>query len=471
MNFLKNLFGNKDTTNQIADFLKTDKNALAQFEKAYAAHSMSNNDNFFDINSRDAATMHDNLSAKTADYDDISRRIIDELAAKTETMCFDGKRFVETKPKALPDGNILVTNQEINSLPEPQRPMMTGNLMSIDITEPSSIAILDNLKQYLKTGNRQFYHRFRQGLDILDFDELMYAIIDTNPNSISHWFPEIAQTAVNSGFFKIPATTIAKMPMSVLQLTRKDYELLTPATFDILDKYCMEIFNLDVNKDYFIKTGTYSSKFDFRNAHVHGEKEVRELGEYLLFIHHQANMMAGPLCTPCIYGVSTTTEWVVREFIKDTENNPCIYKGMPLHTEYRVFVDFDTDEILGIAPYWESETMNKRFAENRDNHDTHDGVIYKMHEETLMSRYEANKSRVQAELARIIPNVNLHGQWSVDIMQNGNDFWIIDMALAENSAFYDYVPENLRRPTEENWIPDTNTIGKAISPSQEIKKG
>ncbi|MBR0283080.1 MAG: RICIN domain-containing protein, partial [Oscillibacter sp.] len=31
---------------------------------------------------------------------------------------------------------------------------------------------------------------------------------------------------------------------------------------------------------------------------------------------------------------------------EDKENNPCIYKGMPLHTEYRVFVDFDTDEVL-----------------------------------------------------------------------------------------------------------------------------
>ena len=49
--------------------------------------------------------------------------------------------------------------------------------------------------------------------------------------------------------------------------------------------------------------------------------------------------MAGPLSFPCIYGVSTTNEWVVREFIPDKEGNPCIYHGLPLHTEYRVFVD------------------------------------------------------------------------------------------------------------------------------------
>lgn len=57
--------------------------------------------------------------------------------------------------------------------------------------------------------------------------------------------------------------------------------------------------------------------------------------------------MASPLSQPSIYGVSTTNEWVVREFIPDKEGNPCIYKGLPLHTEYRVFVDCDTDEVLG----------------------------------------------------------------------------------------------------------------------------
>ena len=63
---------------------------------------------------------------------------------------------------------------------------------------------------------------------------------------------------------------------------------LTPATLRIVDEFCYKAFELDPQKEYFIKTGTYSSKFDFRNAHVVGEREVNELGEYLLFIHYQA---------------------------------------------------------------------------------------------------------------------------------------------------------------------------------------
>jgi hypothetical protein len=223
-----------------------------------------------------------------------------------------------------------------------------------------------------------------------------------------------------------------------------------------VDEWAMKAFDLDVTKTYFIKTGTYSSKFDFRNAKVTGEKEVRELGEYLLFIQHQASSMAGPLNSPCIYGVSTTNEWVVREYIEDKENNPCIYKGMPLHTEYRVFVDFDTNEVLGISPYWEPETMKKRFSQGDDAdspHQRHDYIIYKMHEETLMNRYNEHKNEIINHIKELLPDVELTGQWSIDIMQNGDDFWLIDMATADTSALRECVPSNLLRPTPENWIP------------------
>ena len=83
-----------------------------------------------------------------------------------------------------------------------------------------------------------------------------------------------------------------------------------------------------------------------------------------------------------IYGVSTTTEWVVRDFIKDKENNPKIYEGLPLHTEYRAFVDFETKEILGITPYWDEKVMKDNFSskENeKDPHKMHDYIIFSAH--------------------------------------------------------------------------------------------
>ena len=176
--------------------------------------------------------------------------------------------------------------------------------------------------------------------------------------------------------------------------------------------------------------------------------------------------MASPLNNKSIYGVSTTTEWAVREFIPDKENNPTIYMGMPLHTEYRVFVDFDAQKVIGVSPYWEPETMKKRFGHEDDAdspHKIHDYVVYKAHEETLMRRYQENVDAVCVHIEAMLPDIRLSGQWSIDVMQNGEDFWIIDMALAQNSALIECVPKNLLRPAQERWVPALEDAVKANS--------
>lgn len=463
---------NKDA---IADLLRVSPEALAAFEEAYKVNALNQEpDDFFSTNSRHAARDKHTIDEQKAsapyhcveaiiELPALQNRIVDELLAQTETYVFDGHVTKHFAGKSLPTSTEPVQNDDINALPAEFRPQLSGNLMKVDINEPSYPHLLWFYKRS-KTAKTQrerqdAYHHFRQGLDILDMDPVTYEIIGTNPNSIGHWFPRLVAACgahPEQDFFKLPATTIAKVPMPLLQLTRQEYRELTQTTLDIVDQWAYRAFGLNDEKEYFIKTGTYSSKFDFRNAHVHGAKEVRELGEYLLFIHYQALQMASPLCTPCIYGVSTTNEWVVREFIHDKENNPCIYKGLSLHTEYRVFVDCDTDSVIGIAPYWEPETMKQRFGHDDDAdspHQIHDYIIYKSHEDTLMRRYDENKDTVVANVEAILPHLDLQGQWSIDIMQNGDDFWIIDMALAENSAFYNYVPEYLRNPSPENWIP------------------
>lgn len=70
-------------------------------------------------------------------------------------------------------------------------------------------------------------------------------------------------------------------------------------------------------------------------------------------------------------------------------------------------------------------------------------------------KYENNKDLVSRKAAELLPDLNLKGQWSLDVMQNGDDFWLIDMALAEQSAGYlKTVKLADRRPSKENWIPE-----------------
>ena len=467
--FLEKLMNKKMTTEEIASLLKTSPELIKKFEESYNKNVLStriDSDNLFDYNSKDASLERAEEHKNDVVLTDMVEKIVTELLSQSYVMEFDGKEIVYHSPKE-EKALMLVGAEEVNKLPLDSRPQLTGNLVARDISEPSYVALLEMYKKYLSKDNPEkvrihSYHMFRQGLDILDLDEITYQIIGMNKNSMGYWLPAIVPAFVKDGFFKIPKTKVLKVPLSLLQLTRKDYMFLNNTTMKIVDDYIYKVFELKDDKEYFVKTGTYSSKFDFRNAHVAGENEVRTLGEYLLFIHYQAFCMAHYDLSPngkkpIIYGVSTTNEWCVREFIQDKENAQSIYFGLPLHTEYRIFVDFDTDEVLGIHNYWDSKVMKKRFAEERNMTDKHDAITFSLSEERLVSNYEKNKDMIVTKIADIIKNIDLEGQWSIDVMQNSDDFYIIDMALADSSAFYkESVPENKRKHLEEQWLPRLN---------------
>lgn len=444
------------TKEEMAQLLKVKPESLDEFERSYKEilDTIPESDNLFEFNAKHASST---VKEGTIE-EEIVNRIVDELISQVSIYTYDGDiESIVTGTKLLGEP---VTLDEINSLDPVDRPQLTGTLLKKDIGEDSYKILLDQYHRSLTDKNKEkrriYLGLFRQGLDILDLDPITYQIVGCNKNTMGYWFPKLVTAIGNDSFFKLPKTKIMKVPLSLLQLTRTDYEKLTNTTLEIVDRFCKKAFELDNGKDYFIKTGTYSSKFDFRNAHVEKGDEVNDIGEYLLFIHFQALQMASPLNNHPIYGVSTTNEWVVREFIEDVEDNPCIYKGMPLHTEYRVFVDFDDDRILGISPYWEPNIMKSRFTKFEDSdspHNKHDYITYSLHEETLMKRYDDNKGEVLSEIERILPSIDLEGQWSIDIMQNGEDFYIIDMALAQNSALKECVDEELK-PAEEIYLPD-----------------
>lgn len=449
---------------QLIELLQTSPQALEEFESAYkvlAINTPSNQEgDLFGVNAKLAAENRvRQICPANADLEDISKRIVMELCSSTSVYRYtdaDGGHVIP--PVVLPKDFHPVTNKELLALPEQQRPWITGSSYRIDCDPQPSKTVLWFYRESLKARNKdqakKYYAHFRQGLDLLDLDPVLYEVLGMNPNSIGNWLPSIAESVRRQGFFRIPDTTVVKVALPILQLSRLEYETIPASTIQILDRYCSEMFNLDESKEYFIKTGTFSSKYDFRNAKVSGAKEVRELGEYLLFISHQASMLASPLNNMQIYGAATTNEWVVREYIQDVEHNPCIYKGLPMHTEYRVFVDFDSKEVLGISPYWEPKMMKARFNRSNSVHDVHDQVVYTTWEPTLMGRYNANKEIILAkvnDLLQFCPD--LVGQWSIDIMQNGDTFWLIDMALAANSALRECIPNGRLRQVNENWIP------------------
>lgn len=457
-----NFFPTTLNTKQAAKLLQTKPELLQAFESAYQRIETPDNQNPFKRNAKDAAREHDGVLTETSEtFADIVSRIITGLLADCRVWSYDGHTVTTTPALPGTDAYQDVTLDELKQIPLELRPQLTRTAIKKDIPDPSYRLVLFFYEKYLKAKTparkQQLYGQFRNSLDTLDLDPVMYEMLGCNPIAMGYWLPRILPAIQTDTDLKIPKTKILKTPLPILQLTRLAYEELNRTTLDIVDEVIYKAFNLDENETYMIKTGTFSNKFDFRNVKVTSPKEVHELGEYLLFIQNYATMMCNILNKRPIYGVSTTNEWVVREFIEDEENNPCIYHGMPLHTEYRVFVDFNTREILGISPYWEPNTMKQRFEQSADSNEPdqiHDAVIYRMHEPTLMKRYEENKDFVLSQVQQLLDaQPELTGQWSIDIMQNGKTFWLIDMATADVSALNECVPKDKLKTTAVNWLP------------------
>lgn len=103
--------------------------------------------------------------------------------------------------------------------------------------------------------------------------------------------------------------------------------------------------------------------------------------------------------------------------------------------------------------------MKQRFGHEPDAsspHQIHDYITYSAAEPALMARYEANKERVLTEVAKLLPDMSaagLAGQWSLDVMQSVDEFWLIDMALACTSALSDCVSTGTLRPEQEISLP------------------
>ena len=447
-----------------AAMLSTTPGLLREFERSYHANVLDRKNAPTGPLGPDAKTVVESRSGHGLSDEALAldARIVRELLSDTGVIRFDGERLT-TIPALAPVPEKYVTESDVNALQTGERPQLAGELIHRQIDAVNYPLLLDMWRRATdpKRSARQrheAYGMFRTGLDLLDLDPVMYRMLDMNPASIGHWLPALVKANEGKTFFRIPKTTIAKAPLTLLQLSRVEYESLTAATLDVVDRWAQAAFRLKPDESYFLKTGTFSNKYDFRNAHVTEPHEVMQIGEYLLYLQSQAVEMAGPLSQPATYGVSTTNEMVVREYIPDTHDLPTIYMGLPLRCEYRCFIDCDTDELLGIHPYWDPKVMNHRFRDwpDSDNpHMRHDAVTYKLREPSLMREYEATKDLVATHVVGLLPGLDLAGQWSLDIMRDGDDYWLIDMAPAERSTFYEQaVPKGKRRPMMENWMPE-----------------
>ncbi|MCR6108667.1 hypothetical protein HXA34_20440 [Salipaludibacillus agaradhaerens] len=261
-----------------------------------------------------------------------------------------------------------------------------------------------------------------QLLSTSDLTEKTYSRFADNPNSLYNWHPAVeAAIDVSTTELKSPKTKVMRLPIELAQFIRIEYQDTAQHDKDLFNRFIFDQFGLEDDTTYFIKTGTFSSKFQFTNAKC---SEPREMGEYFQVINNFAMQV----------GAGHSIDLVVREYIEDVENNPTIYNGMPLRTEFRVFVDCDKNELIGVVPYWHPIVMKRALQSGLSRSIQQDYQTYRNMEQKLVDTYNEYLHRVKKEIIAILPNLNLSGQYSIDVMKNGSDLYVIDLALMNDSA-------------------------------------
>lgn len=292
-------------------------------------------------------------------------------------------------------------------------------------------ATVAQLEKQMETDPKT-YHLLSRLLSVSDLTKKVYARFADNPNSLYNWFtPVVDAVAKSKSGLKIPATQTLRLPIELAQFIRLEYQDTSAEDKELFNQFIFDQFNLEDGKTYFIKTGTFSSKFQFANAKCF---EPREMGEYFQVVNNFAMTV----------GAGQSIDLVVREYIEDVEDNPTIYNGMPLRTEFRAFVDCDSDELIGVVPYWHPIVMKRALeAAARDiipglgQTIQTDYQTYLAHEDKLTRDYNEQLARVKREITNLLPSLNLTGKYSVDVMKNGDDLYVIDLALMSESALAD----------------------------------
>lgn len=128
----------------------------------------------------------------------------------------------------------------------------------------------------------------------------------------------------------------------------------------------------------------------------------------------------------------------------------------------RYFFDFDTGEILGVAKYWHEKEMAKlvdykatEMSREKAMHikevnkiqkpyiveSINDYLVYDEFRNQYDNEYKEFKLLIKSILLNGLKEVALEGKWSIDIMIEGEDLYLIDMAKMENSALVQYMEE------------------------------
>ncbi len=272
--------------------------------------------------------------------------------------------------------------------------------------------------------NKSYFNKLKERLENTDWEQLAkdrYQEEINNPNNYSFWYPKVKDCGikmVNSRIYKFSYEAWNKF---------REIDGNKQAWIDYVN-YIQSLIEkdktLEHKKIYNIKNGCFSNKFNAVDCNV----KYKDIAKKFVDIQY----------TSYLYGAGGTTELIIRDYIDyDYTKTPTIYNGLPLRTEFRVFVDFDSEKVLYIVNYWDYNYCYPSIYNATDK------IVFKHMRNKIQKDYEKYKDYVVNQVKEKLLNYNksnnngLTGKWSIDIMKEKNDFYLIDMAIAYQSAYWD----------------------------------
>lgn len=245
-----------------------------------------------------------------------------------------------------------------------------------------------------------------------------------NRNNFSYWFPHVLK--LRSKKIRIPVSYIVSVPCDVYKAffleknsdRKKIYEFVSEYVVPILSKHFK-------GKDVFMKNGCFSNKFDFeKSCHILPTDSAVDLTNKLCELNYNSI-----LCET--YGY---LELVLREWIEPSPDTKAIYDGMPFRPEMRLFYDFDKKEALYSVNYWDWDYCHDAICDRNPE----DKIVYEEDYRKLEDGVRIWGEKHFPIISEALATVNyMSGIWSIDFILEEDCVWLIDMALANTSAYWD----------------------------------
>lgn len=246
-----------------------------------------------------------------------------------------------------------------------------------------------------------------------------YESLKNDQNNISYWYPKIRNCGMS-----IPKTQIFTVPERIVKAFYMEGNMQQniDEVYEWVKSELTPLLKPELQGLIFMKNGAYSNKFDFSTCATRAT--AIDITRNLIEINYASLM----------FETGGNAEVAIRERIISNENEvPCIYNGMPLRNEYRLFYDFDNNKPLYIVNYWDWEYCHDAISRN-----VTDKIVYETIYPQLNKHYEEKKDVVMENCRKALKCVSgLSGIWSVDIMEDETGtLWLIDMAIGERSAYW-----------------------------------